>query len=186
MAKFFDAIPDNIAEFIAKQPIFFVATACPTGRINLSPKGMDTFRVLGPNDVAYLDLTGSGNETATHLTHDGRATLMFCSFDSAPLILRLYGTGRVIRPGNEEFDSLLACFPRLAGERQIIRINVVSLQTSCGYAVPRMELVEPRTKLVDWAASKSQQEIEAYWLAKNVKSIDGFPTPFATDSPSSD
>jgi len=183
MAKFFDVIPDNIADFIAKQSIFFIATACPTGRINLSPKGMDTFRVLGPNDVAYLDLTGSGNETATHLTRDGRATLMFCSFDTAPLILRLYGTGRIIRRGNDEYDSLITRFPRLPGERQIIRINVDSLQTSCGYAVPRMELVEPRTKLVDWAASKSQDDIEAYWHTKNMKSIDGFPTPFANDDP---
>lgn len=185
MAKFFEAIPDNIAEFIAKQPIFFIATACPTGRINLSPKGMDTLRVLGPNDVAYLDLTGSGNETATHLTLDGRATLMFCSFGSAPLILRLYGTGRVIKRGCEEYDSLMENFPRLAGERQIIRVRVDSVQTSCGYAVPRMEFVEPRTKLVDWAADKSQQEIETYWHTKNMKSIDGFPTPFASDSPSS-
>ena len=181
MAKFFDAIPDNLAEFIARQHIFFIATSCPTGRINLSPKGMDTFRVLGPNDVAYLDLTGSGNETATHLSIDGRATLMFCSFDSAPLILRLYGTGHVVRPGTDDWDQLITNFPRLAGQRQIIHIKVNSLQTSCGYAVPKMELIEPRLKLVDWAASKEPAEIEEYWRTRNMRSIDGFPTPFAGD-----
>jgi hypothetical protein len=107
---------------------------------------------------------------------------MFCSFDSAPLILRLYGTGHVVRPGSGEWDELIPDFPRLPGERQIIRIAVSSLQTSCGYAVPRMELIEPRMKLVEWASGKTPEELNTYRRTKNVKSIDGFPTPFSQEN----
>lgn len=177
MAKFFDAISSEIAEFIERQHLFFIATGCEIGRINLSPKGMDTFRVLNANSVGYLDLTGSGNETASHLLADGRATIMFCSFDAKPLILRLYGTGRVVRPSSPEWDEYSPLFPSLPGQRQIILMTVTSLQTSCGFAVPRYEFVEERPKLIEWAASKSEEGLREYRIKNNTCSIDGFPAP---------
>src|SRR5205814_4953448 len=122
----------ELIDFIRRQSLFFVATAASGGRINLSPKGMDTFRVFGPNAVGYLDLTGSGNETAAHLQHDGRITVMFCSFDTKPIILRLYGTGRVVRPRDEQWQQAIASFEPMPGQRQIVLIDVQSLQTSCG------------------------------------------------------
>lgn len=175
MASFYDAITDDHAAFIADQPMFFVATTAPDARINLSPKGMDTFRVLSPNRVAYLDLTGSGNETAIHLRHDGRITVMFNSFGTKPLILRLYGTGRAVALNAPEASELLASVGEVAGARQVIVIDVESVQTSCGYAVPRMELTAERPTLVKWAERKTPEEIEAYQQANNQRSIDGLP-----------
>ncbi|WCL53701.1 pyridoxamine 5'-phosphate oxidase family protein [Gimibacter soli] len=177
MAEFFDEISDKLADFIADQPMFFTATACATGRINLSPKGMDTFRVLGPKLCGYLDLTGSGNETAAHLKHDGRLTFMFNSFTRNPMILRLYGRGRVVRPHHTEFAALAAQFPAdMAGARQIVLMDVESVQTSCGYAVPEMELKTVRPTLVKWAETKGAETVTEYQARKNVTSIDGFPT----------
>lgn len=177
MAEFFDEISDKLADFIASQPMFFTATACATGRINLSPKGMDTFRVLNPKLCGYLDLTGSGNETAAHLKHDGRLTFMFNSFTRNPLILRLYGRGRVVRPHHADFAGLAAHFPTdLAGARQIVLMDVESVQTSCGYAVPEMELKAVRPTLVKWAETKGAETVVDYQARKNVTSIDGFPT----------
>jgi len=177
MADFFDTISDKHAAFIAAQPMFFTATACATGRINLSPKGMDTFRVLGPKLCGYLDLTGSGNETAAHLKADGRMTIMFNSFTRNPLIMRLYGKGRVVRPHHEEFATLAPHFPTdMPGTRQIILLDVESLQTSCGYAVPEMELKAERRALVKWAESKGEEALEESRRSRNIVSIDGFPT----------
>lgn len=179
MSSFQDTLPPSLQEFIENQPIFFVATAPAEGRVNLSPKGMDTFRVLSPNKVAYLDLTGSGNETAAHLLENGRATLMFCSFGAKPLILRLYGRGQAHPPGSDRFAELQPLFPTLEGTRQIFEIDVDSVQTSCGFAVPRMELVAERQTLVESARKKGEATLADYRHRKNRVSIDGLPTGLA-------
>ena len=176
MPDFFDHILDKHADFIAQQPMFFTATACDTGRINLSPKGMDSFRILGPNLVGYLDVTGSGNETSAHLKHDGRITIMFNSFTRNPLIYRIYGRGRVVRTTSDEYGKYAAEFPEVPGVRQIILIDVESVQTSCGYGVPEMEMKAERPTMAKWAASKGEEGILAYQQEKNRVSIDGFDT----------
>ncbi len=176
MAEFFDHIPENLQRFIAEQKMFFIATAAASGRISLSPKGMDTFRCLGANQAAYLDLTGSGNETAAYLKADGRATIMFCSFDHRALILRLYGKGRAVRPGAPEWSALIGKFPEIPGTRQIMLFDINSVQTSCGYAVPEYELKQERQILKQWAEKKSSEELADYQRQKNTVSIDGFDT----------
>ncbi|HYP53557.1 MAG TPA: pyridoxamine 5'-phosphate oxidase family protein [Pyrinomonadaceae bacterium] len=179
MAKFYSELDDDLRSFIDAQKVFFTATAPAEGRINLSPKGMDTFRCLDARRVAYLDLTGSGNETSAHLLGDGRMTVMFCSFSEKPLILRLYGRGRVVLPGDAEWDELRGRFPTIPGERQIIVLEVESAQTSCGFAVPVYELKEERQMLVEWAERKGDDGIRDYWKEKNRVSIDGLPTSFS-------
>src|SRR5215813_6721601 len=139
MAKFYTELDAMLREFIGKQQMFFHATAPSQGRINLSPKGLDTFRVLSDKRVAYLDLTGSECETAAHLAENGRLTLMFCSFQDKPLILRLYGRGRVVRPRDAQWQELRPQFPPLPGERQIIVLDIESVMTTCGFAVPLYE-----------------------------------------------
>lgn len=176
MAQFYTELNPDLQSFIQEQKIFFTATAPTEGRINLSPKGMDTFRCFDNKTVGYLDLTGSGNETAAHLQENGRMTIMFCSFSSQPLILRLYGKGRVILPKNQEWQLLSPLFSSLPGERQIIVLNIDSIQTSCGYAVPIYEFKEERNTLITWAKNKGEQGIKEYWQAKNTTSIDGLPT----------
>ena len=176
MAKFYTRLDEGLQKFVGEQKMFFTATAPVEGRINLSPKGMDTFRCLdGGRRVAYLDLTGSGNETAAHLGENGRMTVMFCSFTAQPLILRIYGRGRVVRPGDEEWASLRPHFPALPGERQIVLLEVESAQTSCGFAVPVYELKEERQRLVEWTLSKGEEGILDYRREKNQISIDGLP-----------
>jgi hypothetical protein len=179
MAKFYDSIPEELAEFIRRQHVFFVASAplSASGRINISPKGMDTFRILSANRVAYLDLTGSGNETSAHLSENGRITFMFCAFEGKPMILRLYGSGRTVLEGDAEWAQLKGLFPDLAGARQIIVADVTQVQTSCGYAVPFMDFKEERDQLVKWCETKGKEKIRTYWREKNVRSIDGLPTP---------
>lgn len=172
--EFFNAINDDHRAFIAKQPVFFVATAADGCRINLSPKGMDTFRVLGPNRVAYLDLGGSGNETQAHLSVDGRITIMFCAFDNPALILRLYGRGSFVGVDDPRFEPMMADFPRLPGMRQIFEVTVDSLQTSCGWGVPRMTLERPRDTLVKFHAQQDPEERLAKIASRN-RSIDGLP-----------
>ena len=179
MADFYDRLSDELTAFIIAQPMFFVATAAPGGRINLSPKGMDTFRVLNPARCAYLDITGSGNETAAHIKADGRITIMFNSFEKKPLIVRLYGRGSVARPGAADFEANLERFPRLAGVRQIIFIDIESVQTSCGFGVPRMGPVQERAALMRWAESKGADGIAKYQHARNRTSIDGLDTGLA-------
>jgi hypothetical protein len=181
MAKFYTEIPSSLQDFIKDQKIFFTATAPEQGRINLSPKGIDTFRCIDSKTVAYLDLTGSGNETAAHLTDNGRITIMFCSFSEQPMILRLYGKGRVIHPRDQDWQTVLSLFDDLPGKRQIIMIDVESVQTSCGYGVPHYELKEERQMIIDWANKKGEQGIKDYWEAKNLKSIDGLPTQLFED-----
>lgn len=179
MADFFDALDEKHAEMIGKQPIFFVATAAKDARINLSPKGYDAFRILSPKQVAYLDLAGSGNETHAHLAADGRITLMFCNFEQPALILRIYGRGRPVLPQDAEWEELATHFTLLPGTRQIFVIDVESVQTSCGWGVPFMELKDERATLKKAHA----QADPAAWEEKvsgRTQSIDGLPTR-ATD-----
>ena len=153
-----------------------MATATGDSRINLSPKGMDSFRVINEKRVLWLNLTGSGNETAAHLYADGRITVMFCAFEGAPMILRLYGKGKVINPNDENWDESVALFPKLAGTRQIIDIQIDLVQTSCGMSIPYYDFKEERLQLDDWAKGKGQDGIKDYWKDKNEQSIDGIPT----------
>jgi hypothetical protein len=179
MAKVFPCIEAEHRDFLLRQKLFFVASATSEGRVNLSPKGLDGLRVIDDRTVAYLDLTGSGNETAAHLRLDGRLTLMACAFDGAPLILRLYGRGRVAKRGDHEYARLLADnFGGVepVGARQIIVLEVDRVQTSCGYGVPLYEYQGDRPTLVKWAEKKGEEGLEAYRREKNVESIDGFPT----------
>lgn len=174
--KLYDHINKRIQKFITEQKIFFVATAADQGRINLSPKGMDSFRVIDKHKVHWLNLTGSGNETAAHLNVDGRITVMFCSFEGAPMILRLYGKGRVINPNDEKWSDAVSNFPVLAGTRQIIEIAIESVQTSCGMSIPYFDFRGERLELDDWAKGKGEEGIKAYWKEKNEVSLDGIPT----------
>ena len=179
MADFTETLNEKHIEMIGKQPVFFVATAAADGRINLSPKGYDAFRVLSPTKVGYLDLGGSGNETHAHLSIDGRITIMFCNFDRPALILRIYGRGRAVLPQDDEWDGLAAHFAILPGTRQIFVIEVESVQTSCGYGVPFMMFERERDTL---QKAHAQMEPEA-WIAKmqgRTESIDGIATR-ATD-----
>ena len=182
VAEFFDQLNDDHRAFIARQPIFFVATAAAGARINLSPKGMDVFRVLGPRRVAYLDLGGSGNETQAHLAADGRITIMFCAFDNPALILRIYGRGSFVVAGDPGYDALAAHFPRLPGARQIFDVAIDSLQTSCGWGVPRMTFDAERQTLVKYHA---QQDPAARLekIGARSSSIDGLPVRVQTVMP---
>ena len=172
---FHDELSDQLIQFIGEQKIYFTATAPDSGRINLSPKGMDTFRCFGNRLVGYLDLTGSGNETAAHIAQNGRMTLMFCSFGEKPLILRLYGRGEIAPRDSPRWNELIDHFPRLSGERQLILLHVDSVQTSCGFAVPVYDFVAERRTLVEWAEKKGAAGLEAYRREKNAQSIDGVP-----------
>lgn len=181
MAKFYSDLDASLQNFIKEQKIFFTATAPQKGRINLSPKGIDSFRCIDKKTVAYLDLTGSGNETSAHLNEDSRMTIMFCSFSDNPLILRLYGQGKVIRPRDKEWQTFYSLFKPLPGERQIIVLEVDFAQTSCGTGVPIYELKEERQAIIDWATKKGEEGLYEYWKAKNLKSIDGLPTKLLED-----
>jgi hypothetical protein len=177
MADRFSSLQPDLAEWWCEQPVFFVATAPSgdAGHVNLSPKGYDTFRVLAPDRVAYLDLTGSGVETIAHLRENGRITLMACAFGGNPRISRIYGRGTVHPRGTDRFDQLAGSFPDLPGRRSIIDIAVEGVTTSCGYAVPLMDLVGERDRLVEWAEKKGEDAIVEYWGNKNAVSIDGLP-----------
>ena len=180
MAKTHPEISGQMAAWIARQPLFFNATAplSPNGHVNVSPRGLDTFRVLGPKRVAYLDLTGSGNETAAHINENGRITIMFCAFEGPPQILRLYGRGTVRLPGDGEWDRLRAHFGGdFVGVRQIVDIEVARVQTSCGFGVPLMEYKGQREKLREWAQKKGPDGLHRYREEKNSISIDGLPAP---------
>ncbi|APZ45727.1 pyridoxamine 5'-phosphate oxidase [Polaribacter reichenbachii] len=176
MSKFYTKITSRLQKFIEAQKIFFVATAPNSGRINLSPKGMDSFRVMSENRVLWLNVTGSGNETAAHLLENERITIMFCSFDKAPNILRLYGKGKEIKEGDENWNDLIQIFPEIPGTRQIFDITVDSAQTSCGMSIPFFDYKGERNDLNDWAAEQGKEGIANYWENKNQTSIDGLPT----------
>jgi hypothetical protein len=176
MARFYSALEDRHRDFIAAQQIFFTASGTAASRLNLSPKGMDSLRVIDDRRVAYLDLTGSGNETAAHLRHDGRLTLMWCSFGTDPLILRVYGRGRAVRRQDAEWGDLRRHFAPLPGERQIIALDIEAVQTSCGYAVPLYTYAGERDTLARWAEKKGAPGLLDYWREKNQVSIDGLTT----------
>lgn len=177
MGKTHDGIDQDLLEWINRQKVFFVSTAplSQGGKINCSPKGLDTFRVLGDHEVAYLDLTGSGAETIAHLKENGRIVLMFCAFDGNPWIVRLHGRGQVHEAGSSEFDSLIGNFERLPGSRAIILVRVERVSSSCGYGVPQYQWVEDRQALTEWATGKGPAGVEAYQQSNNVCSLDGLP-----------
>lgn len=177
MGKTYDAIDATLTELLERQPVFFVATAplAGDGLVNLSPKGLDSFRVLDPHTVAYLDLTGSGVETIAHLRENGRIVLCFCAFDGPPKIVRLHGRGEVIDAGHPELDTLLTRFPALPGTRSVIRVHVTRISDSCGFAVPRMDFVESRQVLTQWAEVKGPEALAEYRATRNTHSIDGLP-----------
>ena len=191
MAQIYPGLDERLIGFIARQPVFFVATApCLRpdgggGHVNVSPKGYrDTFAVLGPLTVAYLDLTGSGAETIAHLRQNGRITIMFCSFDHAPKILRIYGTGRVVLPADPDWPGLAAAFggeydrengTDLGNRRAIIVVSADRIADSCGYAVPVMEFGSEREVLTRWAERKTPDGLVGYRAEHNAASIDGLP-----------
>jgi len=183
MAKLFDCITDELQRFIAAQHLFFVATAplSQAGHVNLSPKGLDSFRILSPNRVAYLDLTGSGNETSAHLQENQRITLMFCAFQGPPCILRLYGQGYTVLTTDSEWDALHSLFSPIPGTRQIVVATIDRVQTSCGNGVPLYEYLGEREAIVKWAVKKGEQGLYDYWQQKNLVSIDGLPTPLGAE-----
>ncbi len=185
MAKQLPCIDARCRDFIGRQRIFFAASAAPGAHINLSPRGADAFAVLDDMTVAYLDLTGSGNETAAHLRADGRLTLMFCAFDGPPNILRLYGQGEVLRRGSAPYREVLASAfggKEPAGARQIIRLHVDRVQTSCGYGIPLFDYRGERPSLENWARAQGEDKLEAYRREKNAVSIDGLPTGLFEDA----
>ena len=179
MSKLYKQISPKLQQFIENQKIFFVATATADSRINLSPKGMDSLRVINPNRVAWLNVTGSGNETAAHIQENPRMTLMFTAFQDNPMILRLYGTAKAIHNDDTEWQLLFPLFPSIPGARQIFDLNVDLVQTSCGMAVPLYDYVGEREQLNTWASKKSKEGLKAYWEEKNSVSLDGKPTHFA-------
>lgn len=183
MADFFEALTDDHRAFIARQPVFFVATAAEGARINLSPKGMDCFRVLDGRTVAYLDVAGSGNETNAHLAADGRITIMFCAFESPALILRIYGRGRAVLPQDADWADLARHFTLLPGTRQIFTVAVESVQTSCGWGVPHMAFERERETLSKYHL-KHGDEIRFGKYAVRTRSIDGLPVRNPTIVPS--
>ncbi len=182
MAKQFDQLSDLLTRFIEAQHVFFVGTAAPGGRVNVSPKGMDSLRVLGPNRIVWRNLTGSGNETAGHLAQINRITLMWCGFEAKPMILRTYGSARTLHPRDADFEALNALFPTSPGARQIYDVAIDLVQTSCGFAVPFMDYVGERDVLKDWADGKGTEGVAEYWETRNQTTIDGAPTHImATD-----
>lgn len=183
MGRVLEAITDELAEFIAAQRVFFVATApIDGGHVNVSPKGLDTFAVLDPNTVAYLDLTGSGVETVAHLRENGRITIMFCAFDGKPNIVRLYGHGEVLPIGEPPADALLPRFGAYPGARSVICVQVDRVSTSCGYGVPLLSYEGERDQLTTWADRRGPDGLVEYREEKNAVSIDGLPGLSATES----
>jgi len=181
MGEKYTAINERHSKFIRKQQMFFVATATDESRINLSPKGLDSLRLLGDNRVIWLNLTGSGNETAAHLQTDSRMTIMFCAFDGPPLILRLYGGARMILPSDDAWGELYAHFDPLPGARQIFDMSVDLVHTSCGFGVPLYDFAGERPLLNRWAEKKGEAGIRDYWRDKNSISLDGKAIPLPDD-----
>ncbi|GAA3861144.1 pyridoxamine 5'-phosphate oxidase family protein [Celeribacter arenosi] len=184
MADQFDQLSHKHQDFITRQHIFFVGSAAPEARVNITPRSTEHLRIAGPAEVLFLDLTGSSNETAAHMRADGRLTLMFCAFEGPPLILRLYGRGRAVRYDAPQFATLWEThfggeIPKAA--RQIFVQSIDLVQTSCGFGVPAFQYERERPALRNWAAKKSRAEIESYWREKNVTSIDGLPTGLFDD-----
>lgn len=176
MGKQYDTIPQQLRDFIQKQKIFFVATAGSEGRVNLSPKGMDSLRIIDANTVRWLNVTGSGNETAAHVLENQRMTIMFCAFEDKPMILRLYGNATMLQPKDTDWPQQIKNFPSLPGSRQIFTLNIDLVQSSCGMSVPFFDYTEERDQLNHWAEVKGKEGVENYWVEKNAVSLDGKPT----------
>lgn len=182
MGKKYEALNEQHIEFIAAQKMFFVGTATNDSRVNVSPKGMDSFRILSANRAIWLNLTGSGNETSAHVQIAPRMTIMFCAFDGPPLILRLYGTARVIHQGEADWNVLFAHFTPLPGARQIFDLAIDLVHTSCGMGVPCYDFTGERKSLSDWAQKKGDDGIKQYWAEKNQSTIDNIPTNIVVKS----
>ena len=181
MGKQFDHITDDLQRFIEAQHMFFVGSAAATGRVNISPKGMDSLRILSPNRIVWRNLTGSGNETAGHLAQVNRMTLMWCGFEKRPMILRAYGTADTLHPRDAGFADLNALFPPSDGARQIYDMSVDLVQSSCGFAVPFFDFAGDRDVLQHWTDDKGPQGVADYWRDRNQTTIDGAPTHILAD-----
>lgn len=184
MAKVHERITETLQAFIAKQHLFFVSSAplSGEGHVNVSPKGLDCFRILSPNRVAYMDLIGSGNETSAHLLENGRITFMFCAFDGPPNILRLYGKGYTVLPGQPEWEELIPHFTIYPSTRQLIVADIIRVQTSCGFGIPFYEYSGEREQHFKWADQKGKEGLEEYQQEKNLCSIDGLSTTLGTQA----
>ncbi|WP_297796600.1 pyridoxamine 5'-phosphate oxidase family protein [uncultured Eudoraea sp.] len=181
MGKRYESLNSGHIDFIANQKLFFVATAMKEGAINLSPKGMDSFRIVDNSEILWLNLTGSGNETATHLQHDKRMTIMFCAFEGKPIILRLYGEARAYHERDSFWKQHIGLFPEIPGSRQLIAMRIKLVQTSCGMGVPLMDYKEERNLLNKWAENKGAKGLIEYMGLKNINSLDGLPTGIFED-----
>jgi hypothetical protein len=182
MGTVYESISPEHESFIKEQHMFFVGTAADSGHVNISPKGHDVFRILSPNTVAYIDLTGSGNETSAHLSVNNRMTYMFIAFEGKPQILRLYGDGEVILPGTTVWDEMAQYFDVLPGARQIIKSQIDIVKTSCGFSVPLYSYEGDRNILIEWAKNKGEDGLEEYKSKKNTISMDGIVTPIGKNS----
>ena len=176
MGKRYPDIPDKLQQFIRQQKVFFVGTATAGSRVNISPKGMDSLRILAANRIVWLNVTGSGNETAAHVQENPRMTIMFAAFEGKPMILRVYGTAKAIHKNDPEWEELFPLFDPLPGARQIFELTVDLVQTSCGMAVPLFDYVEERMELNDWASRKGEEGLKKYWEERNQVSLEGKPT----------
>jgi hypothetical protein len=176
VAERFDHLTDEHQRFIESQPLFFVGTAARDGRVNVSPKGQKSLTVEEPNRILWLNLTGSGNETAAHLLDSNRMTLMWCAFEGPPLILRVYGRARAIHPDEPGWEECTARIPAPVGARQYFIVDVEEVWTSCGYAVPLLDFRAERTALTRWSEKKGEEGIRQYWAERNRLSLDGRPT----------
>ena len=178
-----DRLKNSFKDFIERQPMFFVATAAPEGRVNLSPKGLDSLRIINDQQIVWMSVSGSGNETAAHVLQSPRMTLMFCAFEGDAFILRVYGNADVIYPRHQEWKELGKLFPDYAGARNIYRLNIDLVTTSCGTGVPQMSMVAPRaeTELVPWYKELGEEGVRKFWSKKNTESLDGMPTGIFED-----
>jgi len=176
MGQQYSSLNAKLTTFIEDQKVFFVGTAAAKGRVSVSPKGMDTFRVLSPDSAVWLNITGSGNETAAHLLQLPRMTIMFCSFEGKPNILRLYGQATAYHPRDDQYRKYISLFPKIEGGRQIIEMKIDLVTTACGFGVPLMDFRKERADLADWAEKQGPEKLERYKQEKNARSIDGFET----------
>ena len=184
MGKTYAEIDARLRSFIARQHVFFVASAPagPGGHVNCSPKGLDTLRILGPTRVAYLDFVGSGVETIAHVRQNGRVVVMFCAFEGPPNIVRLHGRGTIVEPSDSEFAPLLASFDAMPGVRAIVRVDLTRISDSCGYGVPLLRYEGERAQMGEWAERKGESGLEKYQREKNAISLDGLPGLRWTDA----
>jgi len=180
MSQKFSSLTDQLISFIEAQKLFFVGTATADSRVNISPKGMDSLKVINENTVIWLNVTGSGNETSAHVQIDPRMTIMFTAFEGKPLILRLYGNAKVIHKNDTEWHTLYKLFKPFTGARQIFELDIDLVQTSCGMSVPLLDYIDERDHLTKWANNKGEDAIKEYWLENNQISIDGLATNIAT------